>query len=108
MGAVEQQILIWAITYTLAGITGYLAAKLSSHKKDSQDYHDNMREGMGVLLRQELIDYHRLYVEEHRTATVSDAEQLTSIYAAYHNLGFNGTGTKLYQETFSKMEIRED
>lgn len=98
----------WVLAPLLSAVVGYLLAYIRGRWKDSGDYHDNMREGMGVLLRQQLIDYHRRFVEQEEPAAVSDAEQLTAIYAAYHNLGFNGTGTKLYQDTFNRMKIRED
>ena len=55
----------------------------------------------------ELIDYHRDYVVSGRACPVRVKEQATSVYAAYHDLGGNGTGTKLYQEIMN-AHVEED
>lgn len=57
-----------------------------------------MRNGMRVLLRQQLIDYHRDYVVSGKPCPVRIKEQATSVHDAYHALGGNGTGTQLWQE----------
>lgn len=56
-----------------------------------------MEAGLRTLLRAELLEIHAKYVPLGRipVAVMDEAER---VYLAYHRLGGNGTGTKLYEE----------
>ena len=92
------QLVGWVVSPLLAAIVGGLVVYVKGVVKRGNDHDKAMEQGMSALLRQQLIDYHRDYVVPGHACPVSVKEQATSVYAAYHDLGGNGTGTKLYQE----------
>ncbi len=56
-----------------------------------------MRAALRALLWRELQIIHAKAMED-GGMTVADRRHLESVYAAYHALGGNGTGTRLYEE----------
>ncbi len=56
-----------------------------------------MRAALRALLWRELQIIHAKAIED-GGMTVADRRHLESVYAAYHALGGNGTGTRLYEE----------
>lgn len=76
-----------------------LAAATAEAASRAKSEHDEaMEQGMVTLLRQQLVDYHRDYVASGRACPVTIKEQATEVYEAYHALGGNGTGTRLWEE----------
>lgn len=97
----------WVLAPLLSACVGYLLAAVRGFAKRGSQHDKAMEQGMRVLLRQQLIDYHRDYVVSGHACPVCVKEQATSVYAAYHDLGGNGTGTKLYQEIMN-AHVEED
>lgn len=101
------QLIGWVVSPLLAAIVGGLVVYVKGVVKRGNDHDKAMEQGMRALLRQQLIDYHRDYVVSGHACPVRVKEQATSVYAAYHDLGGNGTGTKLYQEIMN-THVEED
>lgn len=98
-------VLGWFLAPTGAAVVGYLLGKLNGVRM-----HDKaMEKGMRAILRQQLIDYHAQYVASGAGCPVSVKEQATNIYEAYHALGGNGTGTRLWEEIMAAhvVELKE-
>lgn len=55
------------------------------------------KRGLLELLRHLIIQYYNMY-KERGYVPIYVMESVTTIYVAYHALGGNGTGTKLYEE----------
>ena len=53
--------------------------------------------GLRTLLRAELLEIHARYVPL-GSIPLASMEEVERIYQAYHSLGGNGTGTKIYEE----------
>ena len=58
-----------------------------------------------AFLRAELRECHHLFCDLHEPLTVDLAEEVEHVYIAYHGLGGNGTGTKLYEEIMALPTI---
>lgn len=63
-----------------------------------------VRAGMRALLWRELKNIHEQAMDEHGLR-VADRRHLESVYAAYHGLGGNGTGTRLYTDAMNQPVI---
>lgn len=94
MDQLAWQVAGWALTSALGAAVGVLAARA----RRGRDEDEAMRRGMTALLRAQLIDMHRRYVVEGEPCSVDEHDQCEEVYAAYHALGGNGTGTHLYEE----------
>ena len=57
-----------------------------------------MQEGMRALLWRELRNIHSDAVQR-GGMEVEERRHLENVYSAYHNIGGNGTGTRLYEES---------
>ena len=63
-----------------------------------------MRAGMRALLWRELQVIHANAMDK-GGLTVAERRHLESVYSAYHGLGGNGTGTRLYNDAMSMSVI---
>ena len=90
MEQVTNGVFVWVVTGLLGCIVGLLAAFVRSEHA--------LRKGMRSLLRNELVKAHRVFVVERDPVSLVDREVVDRNYQAYHSLGGNGTGTKLYEE----------
>ncbi len=63
-----------------------------------------MRAGMRALLWRELQVIHA-HATDRGGMSVSERRHLESVYQAYHGLGGNGTGTRLYNDAMSMPVI---
>lgn len=87
-------------------VSGFVAALKSQGKKAIEQSAEEkaaleaMRAGLRALLWRELKNIHD---EAMRNGglTVEQRRHLESVYAAYHALGGNGTGTRLYEEAMA-------
>ena len=84
------------INLVLAPLCAALFGALATQAKQLRSSDKAMREGMRTLLRQ-----HHRYVVKAEPCPIEIKEQSTRIYEAYHALGGNGTGTRLYKEIMS-------
>ena len=65
------------------------------------------RMALRALLRNELVRMHREWVEQKGYITLEALEFAKQTYDAYHALGGNGTGTRLYKD-MRKLPIKEE
>ena len=80
----------------LTGVGGLCGWLLKSHRKE--EVRDQaMETGLRTLLRAELLEIHAKYVPL-GYIPVAVMEEADRVYRAYHSLGGNGTGTKIYEE----------
>lgn len=108
--SITTAIVIWIITAALA----YVGGKTREYRK-AQQRKDNEREkldhamqvGMRSLLRNALMETHRRCVVQQGYCEVSDKEIAERNYIAYHDLGGNGTGTRLYS-AIMELPVKDD
>ena len=89
----SMQALIPVLMYLVSGACGWL---LKSHRKEEARA-QAMETGLRTLLRAELLEIHAKYVPL-GYIPVAAMEETDRVYKAYHSLGGNGAGTKLYEE----------
>lgn len=97
-------VLGWVVPILLSGLVGWLSKSLT-HQREAENARDEaqeararaMQEGLRTLLRAELLEIHAKYVPL-GYIPVADMEETDRVYRAYHSLGGNGAGTKLYEE----------
>lgn len=65
------------------------------------------RAALRALLRNELVRMHREWVEEKGYITLEALDYASQTYAAYHELGGNGTGTRLFED-MCNLPIKEE
>lgn len=87
------QTLIPCLLTLVSGACGWL---LKSHKREAARDRA-METGLRTLLRAELLEIHAKYrpVGDIPLEVMEEADR---VYQAYHSLGGNGTGTKIYEE----------
>lgn len=95
----------WLAAPAAAGIIAWLGASLRSarareraHDARRDAEHAALMAGMREVMRRELYDMHTRYVVEGRPMPYDEKERADSVYAVYHSLGGNGTGTHVYDE----------
>lgn len=107
MDPILQDHLLWDVlspifTSVVIAIIGFIIGRLvtqrdkASHALETQQ--DALKNGVAALLRWELINIHKEYVLVKGYAPREVQDQAEDIYLAYHSLGGNGLGTKLYNE----------
>ena len=77
--------------------------KVSERSERERAESEAMRAGMRALLWAELQRIHERAMSQ-SGLTVEERRHLESVYAAYHGLGGNGTGTRLYTDAM-KMPV---
>lgn len=96
MSDVLMTLLESVVPMLLTGVGGLCGWLLKSHRKE--EARDRaMETGLRTLLRAELLEIHAKYVMLGyiQVAVMDEADR---VYRAYHSLGGNGTGTKIYEE----------
>ena len=84
------------IPMLLTGIGGACGWLLKSHRREEAK-DQAMEAGLRTLLRAELLEIHTKYAPLGHIP-VDVMEEAERVYRAYHGLGGNGTGTKIYEE----------
>lgn len=103
-----------AVTAIVSGLVGSvvsaLVAALKSQGRKTVERteaekatDEALRMGVRALLWRELKNIHEQAVRQ-GGLTVADRKHLENVYAAYHGLGGNGTGTRLYEDAM-KMPV---
>ena len=87
------QTLIPCLLTRVSGACGWL---LKSHKREAAR-DKAMETGLRTLLRAELLEIHAKY-RPLGDIPLEVMEEADRVYQAYHSLGGNGTGTKIYEE----------
>jgi len=90
--------ILTVLGWVLAPVCSALITYIVTKRKTDKAHEEAMRKGMMTLLRQQIIDYHREYVQSGRGCPETIKEQATSIHEAYAALGGNGLGTQLWRE----------
>lgn len=89
------------ITSTISSVTSAIVASLltlsKAKVKKEQQLLKAFSQGIRALLWQELNNIHK-YATKQQGLTPDERHNLENIYNAYHTLGGNGTGTKIYNE----------
>lgn len=85
-------------TAIIASIATLLVSRLTGVIGNSRDEMDALKEGMRTLLRNELVAAHREWYEEKEYITLEALEFCHQTYEAYHGLGGNGSGDKLFND----------
>lgn len=86
-------------------VISWLAASLRAARKRSAEHdarrdaeHAALMAGMRELMRRELYEMHRAYVVDGLPMPYDEKERADSVYAVYHALSGNGTGTHIHDE----------
>ena len=91
------------VTAIVSGAITGITVSLKSQKKKI----DALKNGMLSLLRAEIIRQHDKYMDR-KCCPIYAKDALEKAYAAYHQLGGNGTITKLYNDTIALPEERKE
>ena len=78
-------------------LIGFLIGRIRKIKDESQAE----RQALGALLRNDMYSIYRKYRDADEVP-VEVQEEMHSLGEAYHNLGFNATGTKIHDEIMAK------
>lgn len=89
------------INLVLAPLCAALFGALATQAKQLRSSDKAMRDGMRTLLRSSSLTYTTAMSLKAEPCPIEIKEQSTRIYEAYHALGGNGTGTRLYKEIMS-------
>lgn len=87
------------LSFVLGRLTIYLNKKEEKGEKQETDI-ESMKKGLSALLKVELIEYHDRYMEKGSIPNYA-LENYHDMYDAYHDLGGNGAGTRMFQEVSS-------
>lgn len=97
---------ITAIISSLASalVASIVASSKSRIKKEKQTM-DALNAGMRALLWRELNDIHKEALTD-GGMTPDERHNLEQVYNAYHQIGGNGTGTRIYEEAMKLPVIQ--
>lgn len=90
-----------ALPIILTSVLGYVVWLLKQQKKDR----DANSKGTMLLLRVQLIEYHKEWTER-KYITKHGLENFIEMYNAYHELGGNGMVTHLKEE-IERLQIKD-
>ena len=96
-----RELVMELITVTLPIILGYIVWILKQQKGERSAN----SKGMMLLLRGQLKEYHKEYMQRGWVTSEELADYL-EMYDAYHSLGGNGVATK-WQEDIKRLEVRD-
>lgn len=86
----------WLIPFILGALVTWAWATIKHHRKKEKAE----EAGVCCLLRAEIIRQHEKHTERGYCPLYAK-EALKKVYEAYHNLGGNDVGTRLYNETMA-------
>lgn len=84
----------WGVTALCGGVAAWAVAAIKKERRKV----DALGEGMRALLRAELVHAHREYAEDGLPISLATRTHLADVYQAYHDLGGNGTATRLWED----------
>ena len=91
---------VGAVVSSLMAGTRLAGQKIAERTEEERAKDAAMQAAMRALLWRELQIIHAKAIDD-GGMTVADRRHLESVYAAYHALGGNGTGTRLYEEAMA-------
>lgn len=93
----------FAFGLAIAGLTaGYRHLKKKVEKKHEE--YDALKDGIIALLHDRLFQSGMFFLGKGEI-TVSELDNITDMYEAYHRLGGNGTGTEIF-ERVKELDIK--
>ena len=98
MGLVITTAVTACVSSVVGALVGAVVSGIGRKAKESEDESRGMRAGMRALLWRELRNIHAEAAESCGMG-VDDRRHLENVYNAYHDIGGNGTGTRLYEES---------
>ena len=78
-------------------VIGFLIGRIKKIKGESKAE----RQALGALLRNDMFSIYRKYRDSDEVPAEVQ-EEMSSLYSAYHGLGFNNMGTKIHDEIMAK------
>lgn len=94
MGDAVVQLVSLAVAAVFGGVATWCSASIR-HMRAEQAA---LRDGMQCILRSELVEMHHKYVVEGQPCDYDEKTRAEETYHAYHALGGNGVGTKLWTD----------
>lgn len=100
LSAEMSAIIVAVVTPILSAITGYVTFMVKN-KKQGETLETK---AMIILLRRELREQFQT-LSSQQSITIEELEEFDEVYEIYHELGGNGTGTKMY-DFVHKMKVK--
>lgn len=91
LSAEMSAIIVAVVTPILSAITGYVTFMIKN-KKQGETLETK---AMIILLRRELREQYQTLTSK-QSITIEELEEFDEVYEIYHELGGNGTGTKMH------------
>ena len=92
--AIAQQVVSLSIAAVFGVLTGFLASRLRAITKRDRA----IEQGIGVILRRQLMEDYEAHVINGHPLTVEQRREIDQCWEAYHEgLGLNGSGAKAYE-----------
>lgn len=104
MDMIAASVLTTAASSLVSAIVATLVSRAKSGVREMEASSKAQERGIRELLWGELKKLHAEAVER-GGLTIEDRRHLENTYAAYHNLGGNGTGTRLYKDAMEMPVI---
>ena len=108
-----QTIINLAVSYWVQALFGVMAVGIGalfrwlvSRFRDNDKRQNAMEKGIQALLRDRIVQSYYHY-SDRGWITLHGLEAVDKMYTEYHNLGGNGTVTKLHDD-LHKLEVRDD
>lgn len=93
---------LWSLLSPLyGGIVSLLLGILIGRFRALKTQYKATNNALGALLRNDMFEIYEQYRDQDEVP-VRIQEEMDSLYAAYHGLGFNNTGTKIHDEIMAK------
>lgn len=96
--------LVGAIVSSVVAFIKLQGQRVSERTDAEKAADEAMRAGLRALLWRELKTIHEQAMNQ-GGLDVSDRKHLESVYATYHKLGGNGTGTRLYNDAMNQPVV---
>lgn len=87
-----------------ASVVAPVVTYLLTRRKGHDESLDAIKQGMRALLWRELMSIYRQAVAN-GGLTVDERNHLQDVYSAYHAIGGNGTGTRLYEDAMETQVL---
>ena len=98
--AIIQTALTGCVSAVVGAVVGAVVAAVKAAGRNAMTEDRAMQDGMRALLWRELKNIHAVAMAN-GGMTIADRRHLENVYGAYHGIGGNGTGTRLYQDAMS-------
>lgn len=86
------------LSAVVSAVVALVFNRIIRRSVDGIDGQKAMYEGVKTLLRNELVDAHREYVQERGEISLEALEYVEDTYRCYHAMKGNGSGTKLWED----------